>query len=330
MANPLVQEHISQLNHLLCFSGVSWWIIDIENEPDRFYCNQTMVDVFSLDPNLEKHSVSLTCPIAGDYNKNVEMKSDLQAKLIFSEYRQLLNQEITEYNNQFPYYNHALDKHFYFKSRARVLALDANGDVALIFGIIEDMTEIEEQRREIELQKSRFKALSEKDAVTKLYNRRYFMTIFKHGFYQAQKEQLSIAVLMIDADNFKHYNDYYGHLKGDECLKGIAACICSVFCRTKDVVARFGGDEFIVFIQAAKADELKHIALTLKDKLSLDGAIQPENKNLPPISLSIGGYISTPSSDESDIDFYIKKADENLYKAKSLGKNTLVLSAPES
>ncbi len=327
MSNPLLQIYIDQLNHLLNFQSMSWWLIDIKNNPDSFYCNQTMTKVFSLDQNLEKHSVSQTCPIAGDYLKNVELKSCEQARLIFSEYRQLLDQEISEYNNQFPYYNEEQKKNYYFKSRARVLALADDGGVALIFGIIEDITEIENQRLAIEQQKSKFKALSEKDTVTNLYNRRYFMSIFKHGFYQAQRDQSAIAILMMDTDNFKIYNDYYGHLKGDECLKRIAKCIRSTFNRKTDMVARFGGDEFIVFISEGDVDKLELIALKLINNLFCDKSLQPDDVELPQISLSIGGYLAVPQMDDSDIETYIKIADENLYKAKSKGKNGLVISS---
>ena len=326
MPNPRVDSYLEQLNQLLNFQGLSWWLIDVREDPDSFYCNHTMAQAFSLDSNLEKHSVSETCPIAGDFIKNVELKSGRQAKLIFTEYRQLLNQEISEYNNQFPYYNHTLKENSYFKSRARVLDYEEDGSVSLIFGIIEDISEMEAQRLKIEQQKSKFKHLSEKDAVTTLFNRRYFMALYKESYFQAQREQYPIAILMIDADNFKDYNDYYGHLKGDECLMLIAKCIRSIFNRKTDVVARFGGDEFIVYIVGIDIIKLEETALKLKSKLLNEKKVQPKHKGLPQISLSIGAYFAVPRRDEDDIETYIKIADENLYKAKSKGKNCLEIS----
>ncbi|EAQ64561.1 hypothetical protein MED121_21460 [Marinomonas sp. MED121] len=326
MPSPQVNLYLEQLNRLLNFQGISWWLIDVQNEPDYFYCNQTMTQAFSLDASLEKHSVSHTCPIAGDFLKNVELKSDKQAKLICTEYRKLLSQDIDEYNNQFPYYNQEHKKNYHYKSRARVLACDYDGCVSLIFGVIEDISEWEAQRLKIEQQKRKFKKLSEKDPVTNLYNRRYFMTVFKQGFYQAQRDQKSIAILMLDTDNFKRFNDYYGHLKGNDCLKLIAKSIASVFNRKTDIVARFGGDEFIICVTGVKADMLEKMAFKLREKIFSEKALQPDEPSLPRISLSIGAYIGVPQACETQAEAYIKYADDNLYKAKHQGKNRIEIS----
>ena len=133
--NDRIRKYIDRSNTLLNFTGICWWIIDRENNPDFYYCNDYMVDTFSLDENATCHSISQTCPIAGDYLKNVSSKSSHQAEVILKEYKQLLNQEITEYNNRFPYYNEEKNFTYYFHSRAKVLERDKNNNVSLLFGI---------------------------------------------------------------------------------------------------------------------------------------------------------------------------------------------------
>lgn len=147
-----VKSYISQFNKTLNFNGLCWWIIDFENDPDYFYCNEFMEETFSLDKALDKHSVSETCPIAGDYNKNIDLASpnEEKAKLVFSEYNKLITDEIDEFNNKFPYYNKDLKKTFYFNSRAKVLEKNEKNEISILYGIIEDKTEIETQRKELE------------------------------------------------------------------------------------------------------------------------------------------------------------------------------------
>jgi signal transduction histidine kinase len=130
-----------------------------------------MVKTFNLDPSREMHSVLQTCPIAGDYIKNVRLKSSEEAKRILEDYRKLLAKDLLEYNNTFPYYDERTDETYYFRSRAKILEVNEHGDVSLIYGVIDDFTdyvrqaeqlrleELQRQRAEHEnLEKSRFMA----------------------------------------------------------------------------------------------------------------------------------------------------------------------------
>jgi len=143
-------EYIKQFENTLNFSDISWWIIDYKNDSGYFYCNELMCEHFELDKNVEKHSVNDTCPIAGDYIKNVKLASTKQANLIIKEYLELLNQEKKEYNNSFPYFDKRVDKIKYFSSRAKALELDSEGNVSILFGIIEEITNKVSQSKEIE------------------------------------------------------------------------------------------------------------------------------------------------------------------------------------
>ncbi|MFT6924569.1 MAG: diguanylate cyclase (GGDEF)-like protein [Psychromonas sp.] len=321
-----LETHIQALNRYLNFHKVCWWIIDIENATDVFYCNDYMADVFNLDKSLSCHSVSNTCPIAGDYLKNVELKSSQQAKLILSQYQDLLNQKIAEYKNYFPYFDQRTNITYYFTSRAKILELNDKGETVIIYGVIEDTSTIERQHQTIKMQNKMFKELSETDALTGLSNKRFFMELFEFNFDKAQREQTELAVLMIDIDYFKSYNDYYGHMEGDQGLKKVADIIKNSLSRKTDVVARFGGEEFIIFFTGVSAQETLKLANLIKKNVELAKITHPNSAISDYITVSIGAYMKIPSLDDHAGDKFIKYADKNLYKAKLLGRNRSVIN----
>lgn len=148
----IIKKYIEQFNNSLNMPNICWWIIDFEYEPTYFYCNENMEEVFSLDKSLEKHSVADTCPIAGEYNKNIIDfdSSDNKAKTIFDDYKKLLSLDIETYYNTFPYYNSEFNKIEYFNSRAKILETDKNGKVSILMGIIEDVTLQETQKLQLQ------------------------------------------------------------------------------------------------------------------------------------------------------------------------------------
>ncbi len=148
----IIKEYMQSFNKTLNLPGISWWIIDYKVDSNIFYCNETMEEIFSLDSNLKGHSVSETCPIAGDYNNNIKITSNDAhiAKKIFDDYDKLITLENEDYYNIFPYHNKILDKIMHFSSRALVLEKTSNGDVSVLYGIIEDITSLEEQKVELQ------------------------------------------------------------------------------------------------------------------------------------------------------------------------------------
>ena len=145
-----VENYIKLFEKTLNMSGISWWVIDFEENPDNFYCNEFMEETFSLDKNLKFHSIEETCPIAGDYNQNIELacSTNEHARIVINEYKELLNGKVEEYNNQFPYYSKALNAIHYFSSRAKVLERNEKNEVSILYGIIEDITLQELQKKE--------------------------------------------------------------------------------------------------------------------------------------------------------------------------------------
>ncbi len=153
----------------------------------------------------------------------------------------------------------------------------------------------------------KFRDLSRRDGLTKLYNAGYF-----HDYAGRKIPTLSAGTLIImDIDYFKQVNDNHGHHKGDEIIKAVAELLKRHF-PTDDVVARLGGDEFVVLLEhEASTQDLEKRCQEILEELS-----HPEN-NMP-VTLSIGGYSFQTSSQYNEM---YKKADDELYKVKEKGRN---------
>lgn len=162
--------------------------------------------------------------------------------------------------------------------------------------------------------------LSNVDGLTGLSNRRYFNEYADAQWKLAVRAQQPLAVLMIDVDDFKRYNDAYGHLAGDNVLKATASAVKNSFLRPTDLAARFGGEEFVVLLPATPLATLPELgervrhnveALDIPHKASTVGGLA---------TISVGGAAMVPQS-EGSIALLIESADQALYAGKKAGKN---------
>lgn len=164
--------------------------------------------------------------------------------------------------------------------------------------------------------------LSLTDPLTSLYNRRYFFERLENDFAKARRHKHSVAVLMIDIDNFKQINDIYGHQQGDLILSDLSR-ILKEKTRATDLWARYGGEEFIGYVSHSAPEGV--LALAEKLRKSVETYAFP-GMGGKPVTVSIGiGYY--PDDPVKDIEEFVKTADENLYQAKRSGKNMAVCSA---
>jgi diguanylate cyclase (GGDEF)-like protein len=159
------------------------------------------------------------------------------------------------------------------------------------------------------------------DAMTGIYNRRYF-----ESSLSKLKESLSISgsemsILMMDVDFFKKYNDTYGHVDGDECLKAIAAALKETLHRSEDFVARYGGEEFVIVLPNTGEAGAKTIAENVLENVRAKKIPHEKNEeNGGIVTISIGISTVRPNDFHDEMD-YVKVADEALYAAKSGGRN---------
>lgn len=159
--------------------------------------------------------------------------------------------------------------------------------------------------------------------MTGLANRRKLKEFFERELKRAVREKFPITVLMIDIDYFKAYNDYYGHIKGDRILKEIGKIINNHARRPTDLAGRWGGEEFIVVLSNIDKKQASDLANDLHRDI-IKREIKHEFSPSGRLTVSIGGYTEIPDNTRT-IDEFINKADKALYKAKSLGRNKVVL-----
>lgn len=160
------------------------------------------------------------------------------------------------------------------------------------------------------------------DGLTQILNRRGFDEVFDRYWRQSRRDQSHLALILIDIDFFKAYNDTYGHVKGDECLKCVAEAIESSLMRPIDVTARYGGEEFAVVLPGTGVEGALTVADRLLDnirRLKLSHANSPVNRY---VSVSIGVALS---SGMTTIEQLIEKADKALYESKNNGRNRVTL-----
>ncbi len=154
------------------------------------------------------------------------------------------------------------------------------------------------------------------DSLTLLPNKKHFLDRLEEEFSRSTKFDLSLTFLMIDIDHFKHHNDTYGHLVGDEILRIISQIIRDNI-REIDLPGRFGGEEFSVFFPETSKSQALPVAERLRTEIEKsDFRVYDEKINL---TVSIG--VASSPEDTKNLDRLIEKADQALYKAKKSGRN---------
>ncbi|MDD5391909.1 MAG: GGDEF domain-containing protein [Thiothrix sp.] len=171
------------------------------------------------------------------------------------------------------------------------------------------------------------------DPVTQIPNRRFFDSIFKTEWRRAGREGKNISLLMIDVDHFKRYNDRHGHHAGDQCLQIIAQCIKAVARRASDVVARHGGEEFVILLPDTSLEDAAKLAERLRKSVE-EQRIPHSDGAIPRIvTVSVGVSCCTPSTPHDNATnedtglvypaMLLNAADRALYRAKRNGRNQI-------
>ncbi|MGI6713260.1 MAG: diguanylate cyclase [Bacillota bacterium] len=159
------------------------------------------------------------------------------------------------------------------------------------------------------------------DKLTAIPNRRCFDATFQKTWGISMRERQPLALIMIDIDNFKLFNDTYGHLAGDQCLKSVATAIKTFIRRTGDLVARFGGEEFVVMLLNTSEDGAAIVAEDIRKKVE---SLEIENAAVGSVlTVSLGVAAAIPH-DSMHPDELINGADRALYQAKKDGRNRVV------
>jgi diguanylate cyclase (GGDEF)-like protein len=164
-------------------------------------------------------------------------------------------------------------------------------------------------------------SLSRLDSLTGIANRRHLDEVLIDEWNRAMRKNQSMTIMMIDVDHFKLYNDKFGHLSGDSCLRQIAQLFAKMTTRSGDLAARYGGEEFVLFYPAMYISPPKKQATRLLHQMANLALPHPSGGF---VSVSIGVSVSTPTP-EVDMTQLLRNADSALYKAKETGRNRYVL-----
>ena len=200
---------------------------------------------------------------------------------------------------------------------------NSKGEAEALIGFMFDISERKKTEEKLLALQKELEALSFKDGLTGIANRRLFDTTLEREWGNAQKTGLPLSVALVDVDFFKQYNDLYGHLQGDQCLTDIAQALKLAVVGPRDLVARYGGEEFVLVLPETDAAGALKVAERCQRLMELKGGIAHEQSPIGPrVTLSIGVGTITPKAGDRMADF-VHAVDENLYAAKRNGRNRI-------
>lgn len=184
--------------------------------------------------------------------------------------------------------------------------------------------ELEEVNAQLAKSNERLQRLSFLDPVTGVPNRRYFDKCLKVEWARALRDKSSLSLLMLDVDYFKGFNDRYGHSAGDRCLAQVASCAREILKRPADLLARYGGDEFVIVLPDTEHDGGAHIAEQISQAVA---ALNIEHIGSPlrQVTVSLGAASIVPIDSDS-ANALVVAADRALYQAKASGRGCTAVS----
>lgn len=185
--------------------------------------------------------------------------------------------------------------------------------------------------RQLAIANQKLQELATTDGLTGIANRRQFDRVLMLEWRRLAREELSLSLIMFDIDFFKLYNDFYGHLGGDDCLRQVAKVIARAAKRAGDLTARYGGEEFTVVLPNTTAEGANIVARKIFYGMASLKLPHARSSIGPYVTLSCGIATVIPSAEQSP-DTLIRSADSALFQAKSTGKNRIchANSKPES
>ena len=187
-----------------------------------------------------------------------------------------------------------------------------------------ELQEEAEKRASMEAWQNVLYKRSEYDELTGVLNRRGIRKYMKNAFEAARKQSRKFAILIVDVDFFKEFNDTYGHVAGDECLKKVAQILNQVL-STQGLVGRYGGDEFLLTVVGTQTFSVSEIAMEIKNALEEAGIPNTNSTVSEFVTVTIGGINTVPEKDQ-DFSHYLEAADKVLYSLKNSSRNGFVVN----
>lgn len=178
----------------------------------------------------------------------------------------------------------------------------------------------------IKRQADAMRELTLTDVLTGVANRRSFNEAMDNEWRRCARAEQELAVIMIDIDHFKNYNDAYGHQAGDHCLQQVASAMKHCAGRPPDLLARYGGEEFIILLPAVGSDGAEVVAKRILEEIHSLALPHSASSVSDRVTVSMGVAAVQPS-DDNDPEALIRTADALLYRAKETGRNRYCIGA---
>jgi diguanylate cyclase (GGDEF)-like protein len=185
---------------------------------------------------------------------------------------------------------------------------------------MEDITERENARRALVKANNKFQAQARIDGLTNVSNRRHFDELLHQEWGRMRREKGQLSLMLCDVDYFKDFNDTYGHLEGDQCLRDIAETIKSTLQRPSDNVARYGGDEFVIILPGTSLKGALQLAEQVRERVNQLRILHEASPIANHVTMTIGAGSGFPNVATPE-DKFIWLADKVLYEAKAKGRN---------
>jgi len=197
-----------------------------------------------------------------------------------------------------------------------------DGEVESLIGFMFDISERKKNEQElVKLQKD-LEELSFKDGLTGVANRRMFDSVIETEWLKARQNQQPLSLIIIDIDFFKEYNDCYGHLQGDDCLRQVAETLDSVAARSRDFFGRIGGEEFVMLLPETDETAAWSVAERCLQALLKKQIPHAQSKVSQLLTISLGISTLIPAQHQTHHELF-DQADKRLYQAKQNGRNRI-------
>jgi diguanylate cyclase (GGDEF)-like protein/PAS domain S-box-containing protein len=195
-----------------------------------------------------------------------------------------------------------------------------DGSVDSLVGFMFDITERKQSEDKILQLQRELEVLSYRDSLTGVANRRMFDTLYPVEWAKARVTGEPLSLVVIDIDYFKQYNDHYGHVQGDECLRRVAQALDAGASRSRDLCARFGGEEFILLLPATDEAAARNVADRCRRLLTQKDIPHARSGVGRTVTVSLGVGTIVPGA-QDDPNVFLDRVDRRLYQAKSAGRD---------
>ncbi len=198
-----------------------------------------------------------------------------------------------------------------------------DGTVAALIGFMFDISERKQTEQQLITLQKELEELSFRDGLTGVANRRRFDAIVEVEWSNARRNGQPLSLIMLDIDYFKQYNDRYGHLEGDACLKRIAWVLSSAATRARDLLARFGGEEFVLVLPETDETAARKLAERCRDLILAEQIPHESSPVSSVLTISLGVGTANPDLGDELLPF-VDMVDKRLYQAKRQGRDRAV------